>query len=175
MLADFGQAQAKLDRLARKVDVDAPWRTPGARKLDSQTFASWMRPQRLHARRAQTLIELGIEGVWAAEPADLSLLHVLFYIASAGNYDLLLDTEGGAQQERFVGGSQLVAERAAEALGDALVLGAPVRRIVQGRDKVTVIGDGVTAWAGRVVVAIPPPLAGADLVRARRCRGTATS
>jgi monoamine oxidase len=159
VLADVAQAQAKLNRLARKVDVEAPWRTPDARRLDSQTFWSWMR-RNVYTPGGRMLIELGIEAVWAAEPADVSLLHVLFYVASAGNYDLLLDTDGGAQQERFVGGSQLVAQRAAEALGDRLVLGAPVRRIVHARDAVTVIGDGTTVWAKRVVVAIPPPLAG---------------
>ena len=54
------------------------------------------------------LLELGIEAVWAAQPEDLSLLHVLFYIHSAGSLELLFDTEGGAQQDRFVGGSQLL-------------------------------------------------------------------
>ena len=158
VLADVGQAQKKLDRLARKVDVEAPWRTPGAEKLDSQTFWSWMR-RNVYTSGGRMLIELGIEAVWAVEPADVSLLHVLFYIASAGNYDLLVDSAGGAQQDRFVGGSQLVAERAAEQLGDALVLSAPVRRIVHRGETVSVIGDGTTAWCKRVVVAIPPPLA----------------
>jgi monoamine oxidase len=159
VLADVGQAQAKLNRLAKRVDVEAPWRTPDARKLDSQTFWSWMR-RNVYTPGGRMLLELGTEAVWAAEPADLSLLHVLFYIASAGSYELLVDTEGGAQQERFVGGSQLVAERAAESLGDALVLDSPVRRIVHGRGTITVIADGATVWAKNVVVAIPPPLAG---------------
>jgi monoamine oxidase len=159
VLADVGQAQAKLNRLAKRVDVEAPWRTPDARKLDSQTFWSWMR-RNVYTSGGRMLLELGTEAVWAAEPADLSLLHVLFYIASAGSYELLVDTEGGAQQERFVGGSQLVAERAAESLGDALVLDSPVRRIVQGRGTITVIADGATVWTKNVVVAIPPPLAG---------------
>src|SRR5215217_1336093 len=159
VLADVGQAQLKLDRMARKVDVEAPWRTPGAERLDSQTFWSWMR-RNVYTAGGRTLMELGIEAVWAAEPADVSLLHVLFYIASAGGYDLLLDTSGGAQQDRFVGGSQLVAQRAAQDLGDRLVLGAPVRRIVHRGETVSVIADGTTAWCKRVVVAIPPPLAG---------------
>jgi monoamine oxidase len=159
VLADVGQAQLKLNRLARKVDLEAPWRTPGARQLDSQTFWSWMR-RNVYTPGGRVLMELGIEAVWAAEPADVSLLHVAFYIASAGNYELLLDTDGGAQQERFVGGSQLVAERAAETLGDSLVLGAPVRRIEHGGDGVTVVADGTTVRSERVVVAIPPPLAG---------------
>ena len=159
VLADVGQAQAKLDRLSRKVDVEAPWRTPGAEKLDAQTFWTWMR-RNVYTPGGRVLMELGIEAVWAAEPADVSLLHVLFYIASAGKYDLLLDTAGGAQQDRFVGGSQLVALRAAESLGDRVVLGAPVRRIVHRGGTMNVIADGHTAWCKRVVVAIPPPLAG---------------
>jgi monoamine oxidase len=157
--ADVAQAQKRLDRLARTVDVDAPWRTPDAQRLDAQTFHSWMR-RNVYTAGGRALIELGIEAVWAAEPGDLSLLHVLFYIASAGDYQRLFDTDGGAQQERFVGGSQLVAERAAATLGDAVVLGAPVRKIIEHGQTVTVVGDGTTVWAKRVVVAIPPPLAG---------------
>ena len=64
------------------------------------------------------LLELGIEAVWAAQPEDISLLHVLFYIHSAGSLEMLFDTEGGAQQDRFVGGSQLIPIRMAEALGE---------------------------------------------------------
>ena len=159
VLADVGQAQAKLDRMAKRVDVEAPWRTPEAERLDSQTFWSWMR-RNVYTPGGRMLIELSIEAVWAAEPADVSLLHVLFYIASAGNFDLLVDTGGGAQQDRFVGGSQLVAMKAAEDLGDRLVLDAPVRRIVHRGSTVSVIADNATAWCKRVVVAVPPPLAG---------------
>ena len=159
VLADVGQAQLKLNRLARRIDIEAPWNSPDARKLDSQTVWSWMR-RNVYTPGGRELMQLGVEAVWAAEPADLSLLHVLFYIASAGNYELLLDTDGGAQQERFVGGSQLIAERAAESLGDSLLLDSPVRRIIDGRETITVIADRETVWAKRVVVAIPPPLAG---------------
>ena len=45
---------------------------------------------------------------------------------------MLTDVEGGAQQDRFVGGSQAVAIRVAEELGDRVVLGAPVARIAHG-------------------------------------------
>ena len=159
VLADVGQAQAKLNRLAKRIDVEAPWCTPDARRLDSQTAWSWMR-RNVYTPGGRELMQLGIEAVWAAEPADLSLLHVLFYIASAGKYELLLDTDGGAQQERFVGGSQLVVERAAESLGESLLLESPVRRVIERGERITVIADGETVWAKRVVVAIPPPLAG---------------
>src|SRR4051794_8485830 len=43
VLADVAQAQLKIDRLAKQVPLDAPWEAPNARKLDSQTFWSWLR------------------------------------------------------------------------------------------------------------------------------------
>src|SRR5919199_4322087 len=103
VLVDFQQAQLKLDRLARRVPLDAPWTAPNAERLDSQTFWSWMR-RNVYTRGARTLIEIVTEAVWAAEPAELSLLHMLFYIHSAGSFDLLVDTDGGGQQKRLPGG-----------------------------------------------------------------------
>src|SRR5262249_21722389 len=87
-----------------------------------------------------------------------SLLHLLFYISSAGNFDLLLDTEGGAQQDRFVEGAGTLARRVGDSLGERLVLGAPVRAIEHSADRVTVHADGVVATRRRALVAVPPPL-----------------
>lgn len=158
-LIDVQQAQVKLDRLSRRVPVEAPWDTPGAERLDSQTFWSWMR-RNVYTRGGRALLELCVEAVWAAEPADVSLLHILFYIRSAGGFEGLLATEGGAQQDRFVGGSQLVSTRVAEELGDAVNLSAPVRRIAHGDRSVTVHADGVVARGRAAIVAIPPALTG---------------
>jgi monoamine oxidase len=160
VLADVAQAQLKIDRLAKQVPLDAPWEAPNARKLDSQTFWSWLRRNVLTAG-GRALLELSIQAVWAAEPADVSLLHVLFYTHSAGGFDLLLDTEGGAQQDRFVGGSQLVSLRMAEQLGDGVVrLGSPVWRIERGEREGVIVtaGDGLTVAGKRVIVALPPTL-----------------
>ncbi len=97
----------------------------------------------MRTRGGRELLQLGIESVWAAQPEDISLLHLLFYIRSAGSLELLFDTEGGAQQDRFVGGSQRVAERMAEELGPSrLVLEAPVRAISHGDAGVRVEAGG---------------------------------
>jgi monoamine oxidase len=160
VLVDVQQAQMRLNRLARTVPLHAPWEAPKARKLDGQTAATWM-SRNMATKTGRMLLELGIEAVWAAQPEDLSLLHVLFYIHSAGTLELLFDTEGGAQQDRFVGGSQLLAIRMAEALGEErVVLGAPVRRIGHGPDGVTVHADGATLRGRQAIVAIAPALAG---------------
>ena len=159
VLVDVEQAQRRLNRLARTVPLEAPWEAPNAAKLDGQTAATWMR-RNLATRGGRMLLGLGIEAVWAAQPEDMSLLHVLFYIHSAGSLEMLFDTEGGAQQDRFVGGSQLVPIRMAEALGDErLVLGSPVRRIEHGAGGVVVHADGASARGRRVIVAVAPTLA----------------
>jgi monoamine oxidase len=160
VLLDVERAQRKLDRLARRVPLDAPWEAPNAARLDGETVATWMR-RNLVTRAGRTLLELGVEAVWAAQPEDMSLLHLLFYIHSAGGLQMLFGTEGGAQQDRFVGGSQLVPLRMAERLGpERVVLGTPARRIEHGRDGVTVHADGATARGRRAILALAPTLAG---------------
>ena len=160
VLADVMQAQAKLERMAKRVPLDAPWTARGAERLDSQTFWSWMR-RNVYTRGGRAMMEIAIEAVWAAQPADLSLLHVLFYTHSGSGLASLLGTEGGAQQDRFVGGSQLISLRMAEELPDgALRLSSPVRRIEHAPGGVTVHSDDTSVRAARVIVAVPPALAG---------------
>jgi monoamine oxidase len=81
VLADIGQAQARLEAMARKVPTDAPWTARSAERFDSQTFETWVRRNTM-SRSARTLLALGAEAVFAAEPGDLSMLHVLFYTHS---------------------------------------------------------------------------------------------
>jgi monoamine oxidase len=160
VLVDVQQAQTRLNRMARRVPLDAPWEAPNAAKLDGQTMATWMR-RNMATKSGRMLLELGVEAVWAAQPEDLSLLHVLFYIHSAGTLEMLFNTDGGAQQDRFVGGSQRIALRMAEELGEERIdLSAPVRRIEHGSDGVTVHADRVVARGRRAIVAIAPTLAG---------------
>ena len=160
VLLDVERAQRRLNRMARRVPLDAPWEAPDATDLDGQTAATWLR-RNLVTRAGRMLLELGIEAVWAAQPEDMSLLHVLFYIHSAGSLEMLFDTEGGAQQDRFVGGSQRLPMLMAEELGrENVLLGAPVRVIRRGEHGVTVEADGATVRARRAVVAVAPTLAG---------------
>ena len=160
VVADLTQALVKIERLARRVPLDAPWAAKGAERLDSQTFWSWMR-RNIYTRAGRTFMEIAVESVWAVQSREVSLLHVLYYTHSGRGLQSLLGTEGGAQQDRFVGGSQLISLRMAEELPeDSLRLSSPVRRIEHGPDGVTVESDAVAVRAKRVIVAVPPPLAG---------------
>jgi len=159
VLADIGQAQARFDRLARHVPLEVPWTADRARQLDAQTFETWIQ-RNARTGSGRDMLRLFAEGVFAAEASDFSLLHALFYTHSGGGVDALAGTAGGAQQDRFVGGSQLVPLRLAEQLGNRVRLRVPVRRIEQRGDGTIVHGDGLDVTAARVIVAVPPTLAG---------------
>lgn len=154
-LNDLANALIALETMAADVPVDAPWDAPKAEAWDAITLRSWM-DETCKDDGAKAMLELVAGAVFTANSAELSLLHVLFYIASAGNLSpLLTDVEGGAQERRFVGGSQVICDRMAEGLGDRVHLDAPVRRIDR-TDGVVVSTDGDRFEAAACVVAVPP-------------------
>ena len=154
-----------LDQLSRSVPVGAPWTAPNAAALDGQTVQTYL-DEHDATERFQELTAAALRPIFGAEPRELSLLFALFYIAASGDaqnpgtFERNFNTRGGAQANRFVGGSQLLAIKVAAQLGHRVVLDSPVRRIVQDRAGVTVVSDRETIKARRVIVAIAPTLAG---------------
>ncbi|HEX2129098.1 MAG TPA: FAD-dependent oxidoreductase, partial [Solirubrobacterales bacterium] len=160
VLIDAARGVRKLNRVARGVDPEAPWLAPRAAELDAISLATWIERNMLSAK-ARRLVAVAARTIWGAEPEEISMLHVAFFLRSAGSFELLTDVEGGAQQDRLVGGSQDVATRIAEELGGSVVLSAPVRRIAHGPDGVVVEADRARVSARRAIVAIPPALTAA--------------
>jgi monoamine oxidase len=154
----------KLDTLAKDVPVAAPWTAPNAAALDRQTLADF-RNANIPSPRGRAAFDAICQSVWGAEASEMSLLYALAYVAAAGDertpgsFLRLITTGGGAQETRFVGGSQAVSEKVADRLGRRLVLGTPVRRIVQDSGGVRLIASGLTVQAKRAIVTVPPVLA----------------
>ncbi len=158
-LLDVGRIQLTLDRLARTVPRGNPAAAPQAANLDAESLGSWLR--RSHASpAARELIAIAGRTTWGCEPDEISFLHALHYIHQAGGLSSMLDTEGGAQEEHFVEGSHAIAVRLADALGAALRVSAPVRRIETAAQGVRVSTADETVTARAVVVAVPPALRG---------------
>jgi monoamine oxidase len=158
-LADVGETQQRLEEMASTVPLEEPWRAAQAAAWDAQTLDTWL------VANANTEIGLGywrtlVPALFSAEASEMSLLHFLFYCRSGGTIDRLVATHGGAQESRLEGGSQHLASRLAEQLGDVVRLGSPVRAIRQDDRGVEVTYNGGVVEAGRAVVAIPPTLAG---------------
>ncbi|MGH2951002.1 MAG: flavin monoamine oxidase family protein [Solirubrobacterales bacterium] len=158
-LADLAQAVTRVDRLARRVPLDRPWEAEAAGDLDSRTLESWLR-RAVKTPRARAMLRMYFGGILSAEPANVSLLHALFYVHSASGFETMASIGGGAQQDRIIGGSQLVAIRLAEQLASFIELEAPARRITQDATSVRVETDRLTVRARRAIVAISPTLAG---------------
>ncbi|MFI9504557.1 flavin monoamine oxidase family protein [Nocardia sp. NPDC052566] len=159
VLADIGQAQLRLDLAARRIAKE-PWQDKDAAALDRQSFADWLY-QRVRTQGARDLLRLSVEAVFSAEPEEISALWALFYFGSAGGVDAVLETGGGAQQDRVVGGSHLVPRALAEELGERIVLENPVTAISWSADSVLLHGAHTDIQAKRAIVAVPPPVGAA--------------
>jgi monoamine oxidase len=151
----------KLSAMARTVPCGAPWKAPNAAELDKLSLGDWAARQGLSnedkfSLGMATTLSLG------APPAQLGLLHYLSVINSANSsYEQLEAIKGGAQETRFVGGSQLLGLRMERELGDKVKLFCPVRRISGwDRDVVQMHTDRGVLRARRVILALNPALCG---------------
>jgi monoamine oxidase len=90
------------------------------------------------------------------------MLYFLAYVRAAGAVNPLIANAGagGAQDFRVAGGTQGIALKLAGQLGKRVLLAHPVQEIAQTAAGVSVTAGKVTAKGKRVIVAIPPNLAG---------------
>ncbi len=156
--ADLEQAIHSFEALAGQIDLEHPWESPEAEALDAETFDAWLR----HNVRTDTAREIfgrSVDGAIAVTASELSLLGALVFIRTTQDFGTMVGVDGGAQQDRFVGGSGRLAHLLAQALGDAVRLGSPVRRVEGPATTARVLADGVSIEAERVIVAVPPTLA----------------
>ena len=166
LLADLLLIIPRLDSMALKVPVDAPWSAPGAAQLDAQSLGDWIRRNSTGGRPFANVTRAAARPIFGAEPNEISLLYALFFIAASGDertpgtFERNFSTRNGAQQDRIDGGTQQVAERVAKELGRRVARSTPVRRIVAGTGFVDVISDRYVNRARQVIVALPPALAG---------------
>jgi monoamine oxidase len=155
-LVDVSRIQWRFERVSRRVPVTEPWTSPIAEILDSKTLDEWLRY--VHANAStRDLMAIMSRVTWGCEPEQVSMMHAVRYIKAAGGLGRMLDVEGGAQQDRFPGGTQQIALRMADELGPRVRLNSIVRRIERHTDgglTVSTDSGGVTARA--VIIAIPP-------------------
>jgi monoamine oxidase len=165
IVAEMAATVALLNEMSTQVPVEAPWTAAKAREWDGQTLETYIRDHTV-TERFRRLVPAVTRPVFGAEPRELSLLFVLFYIAASGNeshpgtFERNFNTRDGAQMWRFDGGAARITDLMAAQLGARVRLSTPVRRIAQGANGVTVECDGLSVNARSVIVAVPPTLAG---------------
>ncbi|MGH2841180.1 MAG: flavin monoamine oxidase family protein [Solirubrobacteraceae bacterium] len=165
ILLDLLLVIARLNQMAAEVPVGAPHEAKRAAQYDGQSLDSWLRANS-GSQRFRDLVAVACRAIFGAEPRDLSLLFTLFFVAAsgdehhAGTFERNFNTRNGAQQDRIAGGTQSIAGALAGELGRRVITGSPVRRIVKRKGRIDVVSDRYVNTARRVIVALPPALAG---------------
>lgn len=157
-IASLAQGMFRLDAMARSLSLEEPWRSKHAHSWDARTIGAWISAN-VPTSTAKRLLRAAARGLLTADPSEISLLHMLYLVRSAGGLNHLLSIEGGYQQDRLSGGAQTMANRMASDLGGALHLQAPVSDIEQDAGGVTVRAPAVAVRAKHAIVAVPPALA----------------
>lgn len=152
-------ALSYLERSRKRVSPSAPLTTDNANQLDSETLETW-RQRFVKSSKISGVMDAAIRTMFGAEACELSALYFLMYLNAGGGLLKLVQAEGGAQQDRFVTGAQSISLGLAEGLGDAVMLGKPVRKIVRKQDGVEVVTDDDVIEGRYVIVCVPPALAG---------------
>jgi monoamine oxidase len=158
-LIEFKLLVKRLDAMCKTIPLDAPYDTPRATEWDSISVETWKQDY-IKSQMLRSTFDTAVLAIFAADPAELSFLHFLFYLRSGGGFLRLAEVVNGAQETRVHGGMQAVSERMAEELGERVLLSTPVRAIQQSDTGVTVITDRGTFEGDHVIVAIPPLLTG---------------
>lgn len=149
---DYRRARRRLNRMARRLSPDAPWRAPRAREWDAMSVGDWLDAS-VKTTVARQLVAVDVAAAVGGEPADVSLLYYLYYIRSATDLDHLTDE---AQRWRIEGGSQAVSLAMAAELGDVVHLNEAVLEIRRADDGVRVRTTNAETTARKVIVAMSP-------------------
>lgn len=142
-----------------RVPSGTPWKAPRAEQHDATSVEAWI-ARVAFGRDARAMLAHTIRMTFGVEPREMSLLHFLAWIASTGSFADLTGIEGGSVQDGIAGGAQTISQRLTASLGERLVLSAPVRRIAQDDDGVTLESNAGVFRARVAIVAVPPLLAG---------------
>jgi monoamine oxidase len=144
-------------RLVGEVPLETPWTAHAASEWDRLTMEEWIRSQTRNVE-ARAMLRLMVEGLFTAEPDQVSLLFFLSYVKSGGSLEELWGTEDAAQAFHVPGSMHQLAGRMGAELHDVLALESPVTGISQDGSGV-LVAAGAGSWsASRAIVTVPLPL-----------------
>ncbi len=154
-LAELGWLMWRFERMAAQITPDDPMSHPQAADWDSRTLHSWLQSNCI-SETAFDLFATGVAAVFAAEPRDISLLHALFYARSGNGWNNLLSVDGGAQQDRVVGGTASMCRALEKKMQGKVFHNQPVRSINWKARNVSVETETNEYHARIAILAVPP-------------------
>ena len=151
-------SQLRLDRMAKRVPLEEPWKAKLAEEWDSRSVAWYLERSGIRSTIGRDLFEMAVRGLFASDLNGVSLLDLLFLVRAHGSINTLFSIEGGSQENMVDGGAGSIAQRVTDELRGAVLLNSPVHSITQSGDCVLVEAKGLEVSASHAVVAIPPAL-----------------
>ena len=155
-LVELAMLRRRWEKEARTLPADAPWTARHAKEWDSQTLETWIQ-KNLSTASSRSFARL-VPAVYGARAPEVSYLWMVEMLRSTEGPEQAMTVKAGVMDARFKGGAQTLAQHLADALGESLVLSAPVSAIMQdGSGIVAKSGAGEFA-AAHAIVAVPPSL-----------------
>ncbi|KAG8191606.1 hypothetical protein JTE90_018538 [Oedothorax gibbosus] len=149
-----------LEKMAKEIPADAPYKAPHADEWDTMTIKEFLL-KNCWTQGAIDFFKEITSLLLTSETYEASLFCFLCSISQCHGIKAMTSTINGAQERKFVGGSQQISEKIAEKLGEKVVIqNSPVVEINQeSKDLVSVKTlNGNQYKAKYVVIALPPIL-----------------
>lgn len=157
-LLELGMIDRRWRRDTAALPDDAPWLAPRAREWDAQSLAGWI-ARNVRTAGARDFVRTVSLALACIDPDEISYLSFLSYLRGGQGLKTMIGVEGGAQQDKFIGGAWQIPKRIADRLAGCIELNTPVTAVEQDGTGVRVTSARGTYSADRLIIAIPPILA----------------
>lgn len=139
----------------KTLPVNQPWLAKQAQHWDSLTLDTWLETN-IHNQTTREFTRLIIRAILCIEASQTSYLFFLECLRQGQGIKVMADVQGGAQQDKFLGGAWQIAQKMSEPLKDCIVLNSPVLSIQQGTGGVEVKCKNQSYKAEKVIITAPP-------------------
>ncbi|XP_071131291.1 probable flavin-containing monoamine oxidase A isoform X1 [Mytilus edulis] len=157
-LIDLDMSIKKMDKMAKLVNIQDPYKSPQAKKWDAMTVETFV-SQNVWTQAAKDCLVSATRCMMGVELSQISVLYFLSYVNAAGSLQKLIEaTENCGQEFKIKGGAQQISKQLVSKLAkDTVKLSHPVLSIEQTKDYVIVKTLNGTEFKCKSVIMATPP------------------
>ena len=155
-LVELAMLRRRWNKEVKTIPSGAPWNAASAKEWDSQTLETWIR-KNLSTKASRAFARL-VPAAYGANASEVSYLWIVEILRSTEGLEQLMNVKNGVLDAKFKGGAHQIAQKMADALGERVILSAPVRSVAQGDGVVVMKTDKGDFEAAHAIIAMPPML-----------------
>ncbi|CAF0759055.1 unnamed protein product [Didymodactylos carnosus] len=160
-LLDVNYLLCQTQKLSETITSTEPWSNTQMHKYDHMSVQEWINSLS-ETEQGKEMYASVIRGIVCVEPNELSMLAWLNYVNSGQGVMRLCQAENGAQERKFINGSQQISNKLREKLGENKIkLDCPIEKIQWDKsDKLIIIEckNKMIFQCKHVLLAIAPSL-----------------